>query len=65
LTADETHFPHLTIVSTLLLIAAFVLGLEIGDPHSVSATTRRLMSYHLLTSVAALIFCRIRYMRCC
>lgn len=49
-------FLTLTIVSTLLLIAAFVLGLEIGDPRSVSAATRRLMSYHLLTSVAALIF---------
>jgi hypothetical protein len=46
----------LTIFSTALLIGAFVLGLEIGDPHSVSAATRRLMSYHLLVSVAALIF---------
>ncbi len=49
-------FLTLTIVSALLLIAAFVLGLEIGDPRSVSAATRRLMSYHLLISVAALIF---------
>ncbi len=49
-------FLTLTIVSTLLLVGAFVLGLQIGDPRSVSAATRRLMSYHLLISVAALIF---------
>src|SRR6478609_6637811 len=49
-------FLTLILVSTALLIAAFVLGLEIGDPRSVSPSTRRLMSYHLLTSVAALIF---------
>ncbi len=49
-------FLTLTIVSTLLLIAAFVMGYQIGDAHSVAASTRRLMSYHLLISVAALIF---------
>jgi formate hydrogenlyase subunit 3/multisubunit Na+/H+ antiporter MnhD subunit len=49
-------FLTLTIFSTLLLIGAFVLGLAIGDPRSVSAATRKLMSYHLLSSVAALIF---------
>ena len=49
-------FLTLAVVSTLLLIAAFVLGYEIGDPRSVAASTRRLMSYHLLLSVAALIF---------
>jgi hypothetical protein len=49
-------FLTLTIISTVLLIGAFVAGLEIGDPHSVSPETRRWMSYHLLTSVAALIF---------
>jgi hypothetical protein len=49
-------FLTLTIVSTLLLMGAFVLGLQIGDPRSVSAATRRLMSCHLLISVAALIF---------
>ena len=49
-------FLSLTVVSTALLIGAFGLGLAIGDPHSVSSATRRLMSYHLLVSVAALIF---------
>jgi hypothetical protein len=49
-------FLTLAIFGTVLLIAAFVLGMEIGDPRSVSAATRRLMSYHLLISVAALIF---------
>jgi hypothetical protein len=49
-------FLTLAIVGTAFLLAAFVLGLEIGDPRSVSAATRRLMSYHLLSSVAALIF---------
>ena len=49
-------FLSLTVVSTALLIGAFGLGLAIGDPHSVSAATRRLMSYHVLVSVAALIF---------
>ncbi|HET6325729.1 MAG TPA: hypothetical protein VFG04_13705 [Planctomycetaceae bacterium] len=49
-------FLSLTIFSTLLLIGAFALGLAIGDPRSVSAAARKLMSYHLLTSVAALIF---------
>jgi hypothetical protein len=49
-------FLTLTVVSTLLLLAAFVLGVEIGDPHSVAPLTRKLMSYHLLISVAALIF---------
>jgi hypothetical protein len=49
-------FLTLAVVGTALLIASFVLGLEIGDPRSVSPATRRLMSLHLLTSVAALIF---------
>jgi hypothetical protein len=49
-------FLTLAICGTTLLVVAFVLGLEIGDPHSVSAATRRMMSFHLLTSVAALIF---------
>jgi hypothetical protein len=49
-------FLTLTVVSTLLLLAAFVLGLEIGDPHSLAPLTRKLLSYHLLISVAALIF---------
>jgi hypothetical protein len=49
-------FLTLAILGTVLLVGAFVLGLEIGDPRSVSAATRRFMSYHLLISVAALIF---------
>jgi hypothetical protein len=49
-------FLTLAICGTALLVVAFVLGLEIGDPRSVSAATRRMMSLHLLTSVAALIF---------
>jgi hypothetical protein len=49
-------FLTLTVVSTLLLLASFGLGLEIGDPHSLAPLTRKLLSYHLLISVAALIF---------
>lgn len=49
-------FLTLTVVSTLLLLVAFFLGFEIGDPRSVTPTTRKLLSYHLLISVAALIF---------
>jgi hypothetical protein len=49
-------FLALTVVSTLLLVASFVLGCEIGDIRSVSSWTRKLLSYHLLISVAALIF---------
>jgi hypothetical protein len=49
-------FLTLTIVSTLLLVTSFVLGCEIGDIRSVSPLTRKLLSYHLLISVAALIF---------
>jgi hypothetical protein len=49
-------FLTLAIVSTLLLVGAFVLGLEIGDPRSLAAGTRRMLNYHTLVSVAALIF---------
>jgi hypothetical protein len=49
-------FLTLTVVSTLLLVAAFVLGCEIGDIRNVSSLTRKLLSYHILISVAALIF---------
>lgn len=49
-------FLTLTVVSTLLLVTSFVLGVEIGDPHSLVPLTRKLLSYHLLSSVAALIF---------
>jgi hypothetical protein len=49
-------FLTLAVVSTLLLVASFVLGCEIGDVRSVSPLTQKLLSYHLLISVAALIF---------
>jgi hypothetical protein len=49
-------FLTLTVVSTVLLMAAFVIGCEIGDLKNVSALTRKLLSYHILVSVAALIF---------
>jgi hypothetical protein len=49
-------FLTLTVFSTLLLLAALVLGFEIGDPRSVAPLTRKMLSYHLLTSVGALIF---------
>jgi hypothetical protein len=49
-------FLTLTVVSTLLLLASLILGFEIGDPHSVTPATRKFLSYHLLVSVAALIF---------
>jgi hypothetical protein len=49
-------FLTLTVVGTLLLLASLILGFEIGDPRSVAPLTRKLMSYHLLISVAALIF---------
>jgi hypothetical protein len=49
-------FLTLTILCTALLIGAFALGFAIVDPRSVSAATRRLLNYHLLTSVASLIF---------
>ena len=49
-------FLTLTVVSTFLLVASFVLGCEIGDIRNVSPLTRKLLSYHILISVAALIF---------
>jgi hypothetical protein len=49
-------FLTLTAVGALLLVASFILGFEIGDPRSVAPATRKLLSYHLLVSVAALIF---------
>jgi hypothetical protein len=49
-------FLALTVIGTLVLLVALVLGFEIGDPRSVAPLTRKLLSYHLLVSVAALIF---------
>lgn len=49
-------FLTLVVVSGALLLAALALGFAIGDPHSVSPATQKSMSYHLLVSVAALIF---------
>ena len=54
--AVKRIFLMLTVVSTILLLAALVLGFEIGNPRSVAPATRKLLSYHLLVSVAALIF---------
>lgn len=49
-------FLSLAIVGTGLLLLALALGLAIGDPRSVAPEVRRMMSSHLLASVAALIF---------
>ncbi len=49
-------FLTLAAVGAVLLLAALVLGFEIGDPRSVAPLTRKMLSYHLLISVAALIF---------
>ncbi len=49
-------FLTLAALCTLALAAALVLGLEIGDPRSVSLATRKLLNYHLLVAVGALIF---------
>jgi hypothetical protein len=49
-------FLTLAVVSTGLLLLALALGLAIGDARSVAPAVRRMMSYHLLASVAALIF---------
>jgi hypothetical protein len=54
--AVKRIFLTLTIVGTFLLLAALILGFAIGDPRSVAPATRKLLSYHLLVSVAALIF---------
>jgi hypothetical protein len=48
--AVKRIFLTLTIVSNTLLLAAFVLGLAIREPQS------KMMSYHLLVSVLAMIF---------
>lgn len=49
-------FLTLACVSTVLFAVALALGFAIGDPHSVAPATRRMLSYHVLGSVAALIF---------
>jgi hypothetical protein len=49
-------FTTLASLATLILVAALILGFLIGDPRDVSEATRKAMSLHVLTSVAALIF---------
>ena len=49
-------FLALTSCSTLLLIAAFVLGLSIGDPTARDAAVQLWVSYHILTALAGLVF---------
>jgi antirestriction protein len=48
-------FLVLATFSTLLLLASLVLGFEIGDVHSATPAARKLLSYHVLISIAALI----------
>lgn len=49
-------FLTLAIFSTVLLIAAFSLGMSIGDAKDASAATQRYVSWHLLTALGALVF---------
>lgn len=49
-------FVTLTVLSTVLLFTAFILGWISGDPKSLDETVRRGVSLHRLTSLAALIF---------
>jgi len=46
----------LAVLSTLLLIAAFVLGLNIDDPKSLDPAEQTTVSHHLLTALAGLVF---------
>jgi len=49
-------FASLASLSTLLLIAAFILGLSIDDAKSPSAEVQSWVSLHFLTAVGALVF---------
>ena len=49
-------FLTLSVLSTLLLIAAFVLGLNIGDPKTATYAVRMSVRYHSLTALAGLCF---------
>jgi len=49
-------FLTLAILSTLLTAAAFGLGLSIGDPTVRETGVQKLVSYHLLTGLSALLF---------
>lgn len=49
-------FLTLAILSTLVLIAVFLMGLGIGDPTARDAAVQRLVSYHVLAGVSGLVF---------
>lgn len=49
-------FVTLTVISTIVLFAAFILGWISGDPKSLDESVRRGVSLHRLMSLAALIF---------
>lgn len=49
-------FATLAVVSTLLLLTALVLGLNIGDPANRAEAVQRVLKYHFLTAMAALVF---------
>lgn len=49
-------FLTLAVLGTLLLLASLLQGFEIGDLRKPTPAARKLLSYHLLVSVAALIF---------
>jgi hypothetical protein len=49
-------FLPLSIVSTIFLVAAFVLGLQIDDPRVLDRTVQAGVSAHFLTALAAICF---------
>lgn len=49
-------FTVLAILSTLLLLVAFLLGLDIGDPAVATRAAQQAVSRHFLTALAALVF---------
>lgn len=49
-------FSTLAVLSTLLLLTALVLGLNIGDPADRARAVQTVLTYHFLTAMAALVF---------
>lgn len=49
-------FLPLCVISTIFLVAALVLGLQIGDPKVPDRTVQAGVQYHFLTALAALCF---------
>lgn len=49
-------FVSLALLSNALLVAAFVLGMKIGDPTLRDPSVQGLVGQHFLTSLAALVF---------